>query len=144
MLARYARTPQHYTLVTLCIISLRFLHSIPVGILLCAHMLANAPVHAAPHVLTAPRSKLTRLARALIYAAPRLHLRSRSEDADMCNQLRVLGFEVGVVQLSSVSYVVCHPVPLTNGQHLVKRLRSPHPMCALFELGVVSCMYVGQ
>ena len=46
--------------------------------------------------------------------------------------------------LPSVSYVVCHPVPLTNGQPLVKRLRSPHPMCALFELGVVSCMWVGK
>ena len=62
----------------------------------------------------------------------------------MCDQLRVLRFEVGVLQLPSVSYVACHPVPLTNGQHLVKRLRSPHPMCVLFELGVVSCMWVGK
>ena len=46
--------------------------------------------------------------------------------------------------LLSVSYVVYHPVPMTNGQPLVKRLRSPHPMCAPFELGVVSCMWVGK
>ena len=107
-------------------------------------MLASTPVHAAPHIPTVPCSKLTCLACALIYAVLCLHLQSWSEDADVHNQLRVLRFEVGVVQLPLVSYVMYHPILLMNGQPLMKWLRSLHPMCVLFELGVVSCMWVGK
>ncbi|KAF8511115.1 hypothetical protein BU17DRAFT_54790 [Hysterangium stoloniferum] len=72
-----------------------------------------------------------------------IRLRSRSNDSEIRNRLKVHGFEADVIQLEKYytspcpSYTARFPLPPVAQQPPMRELKAPHPVGALFDLGLI-------